>query len=102
MTTYITLAARSRDNCIAMTRDAEGNITVFVFSNSDNAVDFANKHLAHNNDKWGTDTHDKHSLDNWLDSAEKQGATHATVDPDSENPRVIPIAAFRTLLGLSP
>lgn len=86
-----------------MTKDPDGSLTAFVFTNADNAIEFGNTHLQHNADEWITTTHDNQSLEIWLRNAEQEeGITHVAVDPNSDSPRVLPVSILLSLLNSAP
>lgn len=103
MTTFVTLASKTSPTLMPLTRDPDGSLTAFVFSNADNAIAFGNSHLQHNDDEWITNTHDKGSLLGWLDScANEDGVTQIAVDPSTGTPRVLPLMVFRGIVEKAP
>ena len=102
MTSYITLASRTSPTLMPLTRDPDRAVTAFVFSNSDDALAFANQHLQHYDDEWITNTHDKISMGAWLKSCiENDNVTQIAINPNSGNPVVVPIDVFLKVVRTS-
>ena len=103
METYTTLASRTSPTLMPLTRDADGSITAFVFPNADAAIAYANSYLQHYNDEWIAETHDRESMLAWLVSCESEdNVTLIAANPDGENPRLMPLALFRAVVGNAP
>lgn len=103
MTAYITLAFRESPDLMPMSKTDDGGIVAFVFSNSDDAIAWANQHLPATNHEWITNTHNPESIRAWTRMcAVENGVTEIAVSPDTARPRIMPIAVFQAMVDLLP